>query len=72
MPFIVKNGGAAFAKQGIRPDPQNPRSVGSSGTKLMGVSGHVKTPGVWEFEFGVTAARADRRLRRAACCRGAS
>jgi NADH-quinone oxidoreductase subunit F len=55
VPWIVENGGEAFAKQGIAPDPANPRAVGSSGTKLMGVSGHVKTPGVWEFEFGITA-----------------
>jgi NADH-quinone oxidoreductase subunit F len=54
VPWIVTNGGAAFAKQGIPPDPQNPRSVGSSGTKLMGVSGAVRTPGCWEFEFGIT------------------
>ena len=54
VPWIVTNGGAAFARQGIPPDPQNPRSVGSSGTKLMGVSGAVRTPGCWEFEFGIT------------------
>jgi NADH-quinone oxidoreductase subunit F len=54
VPWIVQHGGAAFAKQGLPPDPNNPRSNGSSGTKLMGVSGSVKTPGLWEFEFGIT------------------
>jgi NADH-quinone oxidoreductase subunit F len=54
VPWIIEHGGAAFAKQGIPPDPANPRSNGSTGTKLMGVSGAVKTPGVWEFEFGIT------------------
>jgi NADH-quinone oxidoreductase subunit F len=55
VPWIIEHGGAAFAAQGIPPDPDNPRANGSSGTKLMGVSGSVKTPGCWEFEFGITA-----------------
>jgi len=55
VPWIVEHGGEAFAKQGIPPDPDNPRSNGSTGTKLMGVSGDVATPGCWEFEFGITA-----------------
>jgi NADH-quinone oxidoreductase subunit F len=54
VPWIVTHGGAAFAKQGIPPDPANPRSNGSTGTKLMGVSGQVKNPGLWEFEPGIT------------------
>ena len=54
VPWIIEHGGAAFAAQGIPPDPADPRSVGSSGTKLMGVSGDVLSPGVWEFEFGIT------------------
>lgn len=54
VPWIIENGGQAFADQGIPPDPDNPRSVGSAGTKLMGVSGDIKTPGCWEFEFGIT------------------
>ena len=54
VPFIIENGGEAFAKQGIGPDPANPRSLGTAGTKLMGVSGQVRTPGVWEFEAGIT------------------
>jgi NADH-quinone oxidoreductase subunit F len=54
VPWIIENGGAAFAAQGIPPDPADPRSVGSSGTKLMGASGDIVNPGVWEFEFGIT------------------
>jgi NADH-quinone oxidoreductase subunit F len=54
VPWIVANGGEAFAKQGIPPDPANPRSNGSTGTKLMGVSGQVRNPGLWEFEPGIT------------------
>jgi len=54
VPWIVQHGGEAFAKQGIGPDPANPRSLGTTGTKLMGVSGQVRTPGVWEFEAGIT------------------
>jgi NADH-quinone oxidoreductase subunit F len=54
VPWIIANGGQAFADQGIAPDPANPRSMGSSGTKLLGVSGQVKNPGLWEFEFGIT------------------
>jgi NADH-quinone oxidoreductase subunit F len=54
VPWIVAHGGQAFADQGIPPDPENPKSMGSAGTKLMGASGQVKKPGVWEFEFGIT------------------
>jgi NADH-quinone oxidoreductase subunit F len=54
VPWIVEHGGQAFADQGIQPDPDNPRALGSSGTKLLGVSGQVKNPGLWEFEFGIT------------------
>ena len=54
VPWILEHGGDAFAKQGIPPDPANPKSLGTSGTKLMGVSGQVRTPGVWEFEPGIT------------------
>ena len=55
VPWIIEHGGEAFAAQGIPPDPESPRSNGSTGTKLMGVSGSVKNPGCWEFEFGITA-----------------
>ena len=54
VPWIVTNGGDAFAKQGIPPDPANPKSLGTTGTKLMGVSGQVRNPGLWEFEPGIT------------------
>lgn len=54
VPWIVEHGGEAFAAQGIPPDPDDPRSTGSAGTKLMGVSGNVRNPGLWEFEFGIT------------------
>ena len=54
VPWILEHGGDAFAKQGIAPDPAIPRSMGTSGTKLMGVSGQIKTPGCWEFEAGIT------------------
>jgi NADH-quinone oxidoreductase subunit F len=54
VPWIIEHGGQAFADQGVQPDPDNPRSMGSAGTKLMGVSGSVKNPGLWEFEFGIS------------------
>ncbi len=54
MPWIVEHGGDAFAKQGIPPTPPTRAASGTSGTKLMGVSGQVRTPGVWEFEAGIT------------------
>ena len=54
VPWIIEHGGAAFAAQGIQPDPDNPRAVGSAGTKLFGLSGDIQTPGCWEFEFGIT------------------
>lgn len=54
VPWIIEKGGQAFSDLGIAPDPDNPRSLGSSGTKLMGASGDVKNPGLWEFEFGIT------------------
>ena len=45
VPRIVLNGGRAFADEGTE---------GSSGTRLFCVSGRVATPGLYEFEFGVT------------------
>jgi len=39
VPWIVENGGAAFAALGVGK---------SGGTRLFGVSGHVKRPGVYE------------------------
>ncbi len=44
---IVLEGGPAYAAIGTE---------GSTGTKLFCVSGHVERPGVYEVEFGTTAA----------------
>jgi NADH-quinone oxidoreductase subunit F len=48
VPWIVKNGGDAFAALGAE---------SSKGTRMFAVSGHVKKPGVFEVEFGVTTFR---------------
>jgi NADH-quinone oxidoreductase subunit F len=48
LPWIVANGGGAFADMGAEK---------STGTRLFAVSGHVNTPGVFEVEFGVTTFR---------------
>src|SRR3954467_4502045 len=48
LPWIVSNGGQAFADLGAE---------NSRGTRLFAVSGHVKHPGVFEVEFGVTTYR---------------
>jgi len=48
LPWIVSNGGAAFADLGAE---------SSKGTRLFAVSGHVRNPGVFEVEFGVTTFR---------------
>jgi NADH-quinone oxidoreductase subunit F len=45
VPFIVKNGGKAFADLG---------TARNGGTHLYSVSGHVKSPGVYEAPMGVT------------------
>ena len=45
VPRIVFDGGAAFAAEGTEK---------SSGTRLFCLSGRVATPGLYEFEFGVT------------------
>lgn len=44
IPWIVKNGGEAFAKIGTEE---------STGTNIFGVSGHVNQPGYWELPFGM-------------------
>ncbi len=44
LPFIVNEGGAAFAKIGV------PRS---GGTIVFSISGHVEKPGLYEFPMGV-------------------
>ena len=48
LPWIIERGGAAFAELG---------SEQSTGTRMFAVSGHVKQPGVYEVEFGVTTFR---------------
>jgi NADH-quinone oxidoreductase subunit F len=48
LPWIVNNGGAAFAALGVDK---------SLGTRLFTVSGHVNRPGVYEVEFGTTTFR---------------
>ncbi len=48
LPWIVQNGGAAFAELGAE---------NSKGTRMFAVSGHVRNPGVHEVEFGVTTFR---------------
>jgi NADH-quinone oxidoreductase subunit F len=48
LPWIVTRGGPAFAELGAE---------NSKGTRMFAVSGHVKRPGVYEVEFGVTTFR---------------
>ncbi len=48
LPWIAVNGGAAFAALGAET---------AKGTRVFAVSGHVRKPGVFEVEFGVTTFR---------------
>jgi len=52
LPSIIVNGPEWFTKQGVASTlgGNNPPSYG---TKLMGVSGHVNRPGIFEMELGV-------------------
>ncbi|MEM9559564.1 MAG: NADH-quinone oxidoreductase subunit NuoF [Planctomycetota bacterium] len=50
LPFIVDEGAEAFMEQGVESPIGGPPSFG---TKLMGVSGHVEIPGVYECELGI-------------------
>src|SRR5499427_6168544 len=45
VPWIINNGGAAYAKLGTEKNP---------GTRLLTVSGNVKRPGIYEVEIGKT------------------
>ncbi len=45
MPWIINNGGEAYANIGIGR---------STGTKLISASGHIQKPGVYEIELGVS------------------
>ncbi len=49
MPWIINNGGEAFAKLGKLPN--------SGGTRLFCVSGHVNKPGIYEFPCGSLTVR---------------
>ncbi len=51
LPFIVGEGAEAFMKQGTESSFKG--APPSYGTKLMGVSGHVEKPGVFEFDLGI-------------------
>jgi NADH-quinone oxidoreductase subunit F len=46
MPHIINMGGEKYAKLGVS---------GSSGTKVVSVSGHVQRPGNYEIELGISA-----------------
>ncbi len=48
LPWILREGGAAFAALGAE---------ASKGTRMFAVSGHVRNPGVYEVEYGVTTFR---------------
>ena len=48
LPWIVTNGGEAYAALGAE---------ASRGTRMFAVSGHVKNPGVFEVEYGTTTFR---------------
>jgi NADH-quinone oxidoreductase subunit F len=45
VPWIVNNSGADYAKLGVGR---------STGTKLISASGHIKKPGVYEIELGIS------------------
>lgn len=50
VPDIINNGAEWFTNQGVESSVGGPPSFG---TKLMGVSGHVERPGVYEVELGI-------------------
>ncbi len=52
LPSIIESGSDWFLKQGVK--SSIPGQLGSHGTKLMGVSGHVNRPGCYELELGIT------------------
>jgi len=51
LPFIVGEGAESFMKQGTESSIKG--APPSYGTKLMGVSGHVNKPGVFEMDLGI-------------------
>ena len=50
LPTILEHGAKWFMGQGVESTVGGPPSYG---TKLMGMSGHVERPGVYEFELGI-------------------
>jgi len=52
VPFIVEHGASSFAKFGC--ESRYKGAAPSYGPKLMGVSGHVNRPGVYELDLGIT------------------
>jgi hypothetical protein len=66
LPSIIENGVGVVQQAGRATQPP----VGgppSYGTKLMGVSGHVNRPGVFEFDLGIPLSHARRTTTAAAC-----
>ncbi|MFM9995636.1 MAG: NADH-quinone oxidoreductase subunit NuoF [Phycisphaerales bacterium] len=55
LPSILEFGADWFTAQGVK--SSIPGQLGSHGTKLMGVSGHVNRPGVYECELGIPLRR---------------
>ncbi len=51
----VQRAGHRRQRRGVVQDPGPPRQRRHAGTKLMGFSGRVKNPGLWELPFGITA-----------------
>ena len=54
VPFILKHGADAWKQNGKgRPEGAPPQVPASYGTKLMGLSGAISRPGVYEHELGI-------------------